>query len=124
MNDINKQATITIEGSMATTELCLRLLRYHNKHSRLNSQDKTQRDSPLIKTFHVSHFFYLPICCSLSEDIQQSCLNVTIVFTDEIHPVIYLLLAIQSQLSLVVSYMRLVDHIRRRTTVGRTPLDK
>ena len=40
---------------MATAELCLHLLRYHNKHSRLNSQGNNQRDSPLIKTskFHI-----------------------------------------------------------------------
>jgi len=69
-------------------------------------------------------FFYFPICCNLSEDIKHSCLTVTINVMEEIHPVIYLLLAVQSQLTLVATYMRLVDHTQRRATVGRTPLDE
>ena len=37
---------------------------------------------------------------------------------------VYLLLPVQSQLSLVASYIKLVDHTQRRTTVGRSPLDE
>ena len=40
----------------------------------------------------IVEFFCLPEHCNLSDDIQQSCLTVTISGTSKMHPVIHLLL--------------------------------
>jgi hypothetical protein len=70
-------------------------------------------------------FPLLPVHCNLSEDIQQSCLTVTIIGTQEIHPVIYLLFKFNHKwLMFGSSEMRFLYHTQRRTTMGRIPLDE
>jgi hypothetical protein len=59
----------------------------------------------------------------LSEDIQQSCLTVTINGMQEIHPVIFLLFKFcHKWLMFGSSKMRFLNHTQGRTTVGRIPL--